>query len=267
MITRTATLDELLAKLDALTKVETMKATVELWLSVENDERTRVREISDVPGFILVQRPSSIRTIAQLPVVRTLAFQMASNGNQFQVHLPSRKRFFVGDTNLDQRSEDRSENVRPQHILEAVLIEPQQPNELAALDNVIEEQTPYQVVSLVRPGRDRKARITRKFWFNRDTLELSHMQILDEKGDTATLARYEQWGEDNGLPYAGVVTVIRPVDGYTLRIRFLTPGLNETVPQDSFVLEVPEGVNVEHIGEPTGEQANADHTSPETRSR
>jgi outer membrane lipoprotein-sorting protein len=268
VITRTATLDQLLEKIERLEAIRTMKATVELRLSYENDERTQVRDLRDVPGFILAERPSNIRAIAQVPVVRTLAFQMASNGQMFQMHVPSKKRFFIGSAVGDAPSENRTENIRPQHILEALLIEPQQANELASLENAIEGLTPYQVVTMVRPRGDQKAKIARKFWFIRETLELSHMQILDDHGDTATLARYEQWADQGGLPYAGVVTVIRPTDGYTLRIHIVSPGLNETVPEDSFVLEVPEGVTVERLGEKSAEQANAKAgASSETRGR
>jgi outer membrane lipoprotein-sorting protein len=193
---------------------------------------------------------------------------MASNGETFQMYLPSRKRFFVGKAVEEKRSENRTENIRPQHILEALLIEPQQPDEWATLQNAVEGLTPYQVVSLVSPQSEQKAKVTRKFWFTRETFELSHMQILDDHGDTATLARYEQWAEQDGLPYAAAVTVIRPGDGYTLQIRILTPGLNETVPEDSFVLETPEGVTVERLGETPSEQANAKAAaSSETRSR
>ena len=267
LITQTATLEELLAKLERLNLVKTMKATVELQLSAENEDRSRVRELRPFPGFIIARRPSEIRTIAQVPVVRTMAFQMASNGEMFQMHLPSRKRFFVGDASSDVRSENRTENIRPQHILEAVLIEPPRPDELAAIENAIEGLTPYQVVVLVRPTGDGKARLTRKFWFSRQTLELSHMQILDDHGETATLARFEQWSEQNSLPYAEIVTVNRPADGYSLRVRFLNPGLNETVSDKSFVLETPEGVTVERIGESAGEHANSAQVNLETRGR
>jgi outer membrane lipoprotein-sorting protein len=267
LITQTATLDELLAKIERLSLVKTMKATVELQLSAENEDRSRVRELRPFPGFVIARRPSEIHTIAQVPVVRTTAFQMASNGQTFQMHVPSRKRFLVGDATHDQRSENRTENVRPQHILEALLIEPPRSDELATIENAIEGLTAYQVVGLVRPSGDRKAKLTRKFWFSRETLELSHMQVLDDRGDTATLARYEQWSEQDALPYAEIVTVIRPADGYSLRIRFLSPGLNETVSDKSFVLETPEGVTVERIGEAADEHANSAQANPETRGR
>jgi outer membrane lipoprotein-sorting protein len=257
LIAQTATLEQLTAKLRRLGEIATMKATVELRLSAENDDRTRVQEFHDAPGFILARRPAEIRTIAQVPVVRTTAFQMASNGQTFQVYLPTRKRFFVGDASADQPSEKRIENIRPNHILDALLIEPPRSDELAVLENVIEGLTPYQVLSLIRPNDKQGPKLARKFWFSRETLELSHMQILDDLGNTATLARYELWAEQNALPYPTIVTVLRPADGYSVRIHILQPGLNETVPEDSFVLETPEGVTVERIGEPETEQANA----------
>jgi outer membrane lipoprotein-sorting protein len=234
-----------------------MKATVELQFSVETEDRSRVQELRDAPGFVIARRPGQIRTIAQVPVVRTTAFEMASNGEKFQVHLPTRKRFFVGDAAEGGRSEKRIENIRPQHILEALLIDPPRGDEVAVLENVIEEQTPYQVVYLVRPDGNQDPKLTRKFWFVRETLELSRMQILDDRGNTVTQAHYEQWGDQDSLPYPTYATIARPVDGYTLRIHLVQAGLNETVPEDSFVLEAPEGVTVEHIGETKTEQAEA----------
>jgi outer membrane lipoprotein-sorting protein len=257
LITRTATLGELLAKLERLGEIRTMKASVELRLSVESEDRSRVQELRDAPGFVVARRPSEILTIAQLPVVRSTAFQMASNGETYQVHLPSRKQFFVGKTALDERSEKRIENIRPQHILEALLIEPPKADELAVLENVVEGLTPYQVVYLVRRDGNQKPKLTRKFWFARETLELTSMQILDDRSETATLARYEEWSDQDLLHYPAIITVTRPDDGYSLRIHFLQPGLNETVPEDSFVLKPPEGVTVEQIGEAMTEQAEA----------
>lgn len=246
-----------MAKLKRLGEVRTMKATVELRLSAETEDRTQVKEFRDAPGFILARRPGEIRTIAQVPVVRTTAFEMASNGQTFQVYLPPKKRFFVGETAADHPSEKRIENIRPNHILDALLVEPPRADEIATLENAIEGLTPYQVVSLIRLGGGQKPKLTRKFSFSRETLELSHMQIFDDLGNTATLARYEQWAEQDSLPYATIVTVMRPADGYSVRIHVLQPGLNETVPEDSFVLETPEGVTVERIGESKPEEANA----------
>jgi outer membrane lipoprotein-sorting protein len=257
LITQTATLDELVEKLRRLGEINTMKATVELRLFAETEDRTEVKEFPDAPGFVIARRPGEIRVIAQVPVVHTVAFQMASNGETFQVYLPSRKRFFVGSTAVEHLSEKRLENIRPGPILDALLVAPPQPNELAGLENEIEGLKPYQVVDLIRPDGDRRAKLTRKFWFSRETLELSHMQILDDLGNTVTVARYEQWAEQDSLPYPTVVTVLRPTDGYWVRIQILQPGLNETVSADSFVLETPEGVTVERIGEPKTGDSNA----------
>ena len=143
-----------------------------------------MQEFRDAPGFILAKRPSEIRAIAQVPVVRTMAFEMASNGDRFQVCLPTKKRFFVA------RREDRSvrrsgsKTSGRSHILEALLIEPPHEDEVAVLENAIEGLTPYQVVYLIRLDNKQKPKLTRKFWFSRDTLELSRMQILDDLGDS-----------------------------------------------------------------------------------
>jgi hypothetical protein len=257
VVTRTATLPELIEKLGRFSQIQTVKASVELQLSVENDERTEIQEFRDAPGYILARRPREILAIAQVPVVRSTAFRMASDGVTFQVHLPSRNRFFVGEAALEQRSAKRSENIRPSHVLDVVLIKPPEPEEIGVLENLVEGVKAYQVVLLMLPDGSRQPRLTRKFWFDRATLELARMQVFDGQGNAVTNARFEDWQQENTLPYARVVTMERPADGYKLRIRFDQPGLNQNVPEDSFQLEAPSGVTVERLGEVKVDHAQA----------
>ena len=75
------------------------------------------------------------------------------------------------------------------------------------------------------------------------------MEIYDQKGNVVTTARYKGWTQEGETLYAQDVVIARPLDGYELSIHFLKPGLNEPAPDESFVLEPPEGVKVERFGE------------------
>jgi hypothetical protein len=247
-VTRTASLAELVERLNELGQIQSMKATVDLQLSLLSDDEEQVREFRDVRGYVLTRRPSFIRTIALAPVVRSTAFDMASDGETFQVHFASRNRFFEGLNALSTRSEKRGENVRPQHILEAIMIDPPEAGEEPALENAVENLQPFQVVLLVRKNGNGNLRLTRKFWFDRNTLDLSRLQIFDEHGDIVAHATYSEWDQENSLPYPKRMSIARPQDGYTLNIHVLKPGLNEPIPDDSFVLTPPPGVPVERLG-------------------
>lgn len=246
---QTATLEELLDKLSVFANLESMRATVDLQLSYFSDDQTRRTDLRDVRGFILARRPALARIQAQYPVTRQKAFDMVSNGNLFRVYLVWRSRFFEGETDLDVRSEKRSENIRPQHIVEPLFIAPPAPEETAVLENRSYEGRAYHIVQLQKPSSDGKARITRKAWFDRETLELARLEVFDADGNAATEADYYDWAYEGGEPYPSQARVSRPIDGYELTVTFITPGLNEPVPDSAFVLDAPDGVEVERIGE------------------
>ncbi len=244
---RTASLDELLQRLDVYRKLHSMKATVNLQLSYFNEERNRRTALRDVRGFVLAQRPDNSRIQAQYPVTRQKAFDMVSNGKTFQVYLVWQGRFFTGENNITTYSKKRAENIRPQHVVKPLMISPPQPDETAVLDNVTEGQVLYHVVQLQR-GNDGTAVITRKFFFNRADLQLSRLEIYDDKAQVVTVARYSSWMDDEGIPYPRQVSVSRPTEGYSLSFEFLDPGLNEDLPENAFELEPPKGVKIEVVG-------------------
>ena len=251
---RTATIEELTEKLRVFGGIQTMKSTVDLRLSVALDEQaegeTKIRDFTEVRGFILIRRPSSIRMIAELPVVKTRAFDMVSDGKNFKVHIPQKKRFLVGNAASEATSENRVDRVRPQHLLEALLIDPPRENEKHQfLENLLEGRHSYQIIHLLTNGAAGKLHLSRKLWFDRARAEIVRQQVFDEKADLVTDVYYSEWVLEESLPFPGTIFLSRPKDGYELEVRITKAGLNETIPERSFELEPPKGVDVERIGE------------------
>ena len=251
---RTATLEELIEKLRMFGGIQTMKSTVDLRLSValddEAEDEKKIRDFTEVRGFILIRRPSSIRTIAELPVVKTRAFDMVSDGKSFKVHIPPKKRFLVGNAASEAASEKRVDRVRPQHILEALLIDPPRENEKHRfLENDREGRHSYQIVHLLKNGAAGKLHLSRKLWFDREGSEIVRQQVFDAKADLVTDVIYSEWALEESLPFPGRIFLSRPKDGYELEVRITKAGLNESIPDRGFELEPPKGQDVERIGE------------------
>lgn len=234
-----------------------MKATVDLRLTYLNDERTKETELRDVRGFILGRRPGLIRVQAQTPVTGGTAFDMASNGSIFRVYLAWKKRFFEGIIGKAKRSEKRTENVRPQHVLEALLLDPPREDETPVMDRLTEGFRHYYVVQLMTDRVGEGLRIRRKVWFDRTTLRVSRVEVRDQDGEVVSLARYQSWNNAHGDWYPSNIVIERPLEGYDLAMSFIKPGLNEDVPDDAFQLDPPKGVEIERIGEEVTEAANA----------
>ena len=254
-IVKTATLEELSARLRNLENIKTTRSSVRLQLSVVSEDRKEIKEFTEAGGAILIRKPGFIRVKAEFPVVGSTVFDMTSDGTEFKVHLPTQERFLVGRNELTKPSEKRSENVRPQHIREALVIDPPlEGEEIAFLRNVTYSGQAYHVVSIRKTDRPQLAR---EIWFDRVSLHIARQAIYEAGGELATDAWYRQWLETETIPFPGVIQIDRPKDGYLLRVEVLKPGVNEQVPPKAFVLNPPEGVAVERIGDSFEEEPRA----------
>ena len=253
---RTATLDELITKLREFETIESSRAHVRLQLSITTEDRKKIKEYAEAGGVILMRRPGSIRVRASFPVVGTTVFDMTSDGEEFHVYLPTEDRFLVGKNELTKRSEKRVENVRPQHILEALLIDPPREDETVEfLRNETYGMAAYHIVVLKKKG---KQQLSREVWFDRDTLNIARQTVFEDNGDLATDVWYSSWLESDPAPFPGVIRMDRPKDGYQLRVSVLDPGLNEEIPDKGFTLEPPEGVKIEDVGATSEETLRED---------
>lgn len=248
IIAKEASIEDLLGTARRFTAVQSLKAVVTLQLNYLNDERTKENILLDVNGAIVAQRPDSIRVQAQMPVVRQKAFDMASHDGAFQVYLTFKNRFFEGSTTVVRRSEKRSENIRPQHILEPLLLDPMGEQGVLALDTFQEGRTPYYIIQELIEDGD-LFRINRKLWFSRATLTISRLEIRDKNGEVATTAYYSGWADHGEKLFPETVIIDRPIDGYTLTVKFVKPGIDEPPTENAFVLEPPDGLEVENVDE------------------
>ncbi len=226
-----------------------MKAVIDVTLSYLTARRTKEVRYRHVRGALVTRRPGWIRTGAETPGGIAKIYDMVSDGRMFQVHLPWRNRVYEGLNELTHFSENRAENLRPQHILEAIMLEPVRDTRNLILDIEKFGRSGYQVLHQIEEADDGNLRIRRKYWFSRSDLKLSRMMILDENTEIVTDAWYREWREDNGLPYAQHIRIERPKDGYSLAIEVVRQDLNAEIPDASFDLMLPDDVERETVGE------------------
>jgi outer membrane lipoprotein-sorting protein len=246
-----ATLGELLERVRAHEQaIETFQATVEIEPSVTRVEQAEIVRYRDVRAFILIRRPTWLRMIGLYPVARTTAFDMASDGEQFRLYIPLRNRFIIGNSRKGRLSESALENLRPQHILEALLWEGPHPGqERAALEVSEQGAMSYYVVHVLRDD-EQKLTLARNLWFERRGLSLERLQIFDEAGEEVTDARYFDYGEFAGVRYPQRITIDRPKDRYGLALTVSKLELNLPLADDKFRLEQPPGTELRNLDEP-----------------
>ena len=215
-----------------------------------SSEKSKITEYKDVRGYILFRKPADIRIIGLYPVVRNKAFDMVSNGKDFRLYLPSQNRFVVGSNSLATHSKNKIENLRPQHFLEALLVSPMQPGEKAELINLTDEDNAVYILHFVRVQPNGDILPTRSVWFNRINMHLARQLVYDPEGNILTDARYSEWQKYDNVPFPKVIDIARPQDDYAVVLTVVKMEINRGVPDDKFVLEQPEGTQLQVLGQP-----------------
>jgi hypothetical protein len=265
-VVRDATRDELLDKYNEIARaVKSVNATVELKPTAGSKYSGIIEEYHEVKAFILARRPAQIRVIGQAPVVGTTIFDMASDGETFRVSVPSKNKFIVGSIASERTSDKPIENLRPQHLLDALLWPEVRKEESVLFEEFNDETARYYVLTVLRGGY--RTEILRKIWFDRAALQVSRLQTFGPRGVLLSDVHVSDWqlivSDQQALssPTPGAVSAFprqirieRPHDDYRLDLQVLKLSLNEEVPLDRFKLEQPPGSDLVRVGEAAEER-------------
>lgn len=283
-VEKDATREELLDKYNAMARgVNSLNATVELKPTAGSKYSGIIEEYHEVKAFLLAERPANIRVIGQAPVIGTTVFDMASDSQTFRVSIPSKNKFLVGPVALERASSKPIENLRPQHLLDALLWPEVRKEETVLFEEFDDETARFYVLTVLRGGY--QAEILRKIWFDRSDLQVSRLEGFGPHGLLISDVRFSNWqpvsaptvsataapaGTGTGttanavqqFPYT--IRIERPHDDYRLDLQITKVTLNEEIPVDRFKLEQPPGSELVRVGESTGEaQPGADTGKPQ----
>src|SRR6267142_4586991 len=263
-VARDATREELLEAYNRIARgTITLNATVELKPTAGSKYSGVIDEYHEVKAFVLAVRPAEIRVIGQAPVIGTTVFDMASDGETFRVSIPSKKRFLVGQVAGERVSSKPIENLRPQHLLDALLWPEIRKEEAVTLREFNDENARYYVLTVLRGSR--QIEVLREIWFDRSDLQVARMLAFGPKGVLLSDVRLADWqppdkaaGQgaaatpSNGtVAFPRVIRVERPHDDYKLDLQVTKIIVNEEIPPERFKLEQPEGAELVRVGDAT----------------
>jgi outer membrane lipoprotein-sorting protein len=262
---QTATKEQLITSYnEQASAIRSVNATISMKLTAGTAYSGVIKQYHEVKGFILAQKPASIRVIGQAPIVGTNIFDMASDGEAFQVYIPSKNKFLEGPANLERESAQPIENLRPQHLTEAFFWMPIPADSPVLREAGDESEARYYILTIVRnregSGAAAKAgdekvewEIDRKVWFDRADLSVARLQVYDAGGNVTSDVRYGQWDSFGSVRFARQIELTRPAEDYALQIGISKLSANEPVSADKFKLKQPEGAELVHVGEETKE--------------
>jgi hypothetical protein len=240
-----ASIADLVARLNSTSgSIRTLTATVDLEPTVGSIYSGIIKRYQDVNGFILIERPALIRIVGQAPVVRTNIFDMVSSGEEFRLYIPPAQKFIVGKTNFRRAAKNSLENLRPQHILEALLVPALHASSEKWFSEEAEEGTRrFYVLTIVEPSQ-KELRLERKAWFDRADLRLARMQFYESEGVYTEDVHYSDYHNFEGISYPSHIEVERPIEDYRLVITILKATFNQPIEAAKFILNKPEGAQL-----------------------
>ncbi len=254
----TATRADLIARINQeAAKVHTLNATVDIDTSVGGSSKGKITDYQEIRGYILVRKPGMLRMIGLMPVVRTRAFDMVSNGEEFKLWVPPKNKFIVGRNDVINASTKQPlENLRPQHIMQALLVKEIDPQtEIAVMENsteILEDpktkksvEQPTYVLDVIERS-DQGWYLARKIVFSRSDLQPHRQIIYDKNGFVATDAKYEDF-RDYGGTFPAQIEIWRPQEEYSITIHIVKVTFNQPLTDQQFALVQPPGAVVQRL--------------------
>jgi hypothetical protein len=250
-------------------KIQSLQATVDIDTSVGGAKKGHVTDYKEIRGYVLARKPAMLHMIGLLPIVRTTAFDMVSDGQQFKLWIPPRNRFVVGRNDVQSHNSDQPmENIRPQDIYDAILIRPVDPeHEIAVLENgeeilhdakghrVLQEDYELVIVRcrtncLSKIKSEQGWGLARKIVFSRIDLQPHRQYIYDQQGKLVTDARYANYKDYDNVTYPSRIEIYRPQEEYDITLNMLKLEINKALRDDQFALQQPPGADVVHLDQP-----------------
>jgi outer membrane lipoprotein-sorting protein len=254
-----ASLDQLVGRINnEAAKISSLNATVDIVTSAGGAKKGEVKEYQEIRGYVLVRKPTMLRMIGLFPVVRNRMFDMVSDGDRFRLSIPPKNKFIVGSNAVTTPSKEPLENLRPNHILDSLLLRAVDPkNEIAVLENDEEairdtknKRTVYQpayVVTVIHHYEDGHWGLSRKIMFSRTDLNPRRQTIFDAQGQVATIATYNNYTDYSGVMFPNIIQIDRPQEEYSIQLGMVKMRLNEPLKDDQFQLAQPAGSQLQNL--------------------
>ena len=242
--------------------IRSLKATVDIDTSAGGVKKGSYTDYKEIRGYVLARKPGALHMIGLMPVVRTKAFDMVSDGQDFKLWIPPKNRFVIGKNAVATPNTDQPmENIRPQNIYDALLIRHVDPNpevEIAVMEKGYEIlhdekgrrilQDDYELTVIHK--YDNGWRMSRKIIFGRVDLKPHRQYIYDENLKVATDARYAEYKDFDGVSFPSRIQISRPQEEFDITLNMLKVDINQMLTDDQFQLEQPPGADVQHLDRP-----------------
>lgn len=239
-------------------EIRSLSATIELVASTGGGQTGQIKEFPSFSGYIFLRKPEDLRVLLLVPVLRSKALDMVSDGKTFTLLIPPRNRAIVGTNNpVSKPSSNGLENLRPYVFFDSLLVQGPGPDEIVSrtLDTRIFEdpttkqlieEPDYDIEMLGKPD-GQIVHTQRVVHISRQTLLPYRQDIYDRAGQIVTRASYSNYQDFGSIRFPTTIRIERPLDQYAITLTFTKLTFNDKLDDDQFELKLPDTVQVQHM--------------------
>jgi len=258
-VTQTVTPDELVNDLNQRwSALNSMTAKVEIQASVLKAEKGVATDYTTFGGVVLFAKPAKLRVLGRVPMVGITMFDMASDGSNFTLYIPSKKIAYKGSNTVKKKSTNWFENIRPDFFLDALVVKGLDPDDYYSVttdQETIEDSAkkhlflvPEYVLSITRhvPGshHDQPVRV---ITFHRDDLLPYEQDMYDADGNPESHVTYANYQDFGSGKYPSIVTIKRPQDNSQIVLTVENVTNNVELPEDQFKVNIPPETGIKQL--------------------
>jgi outer membrane lipoprotein-sorting protein len=263
-VVRNATLDGLLKQVDArYDGIQSMQLSIQMVISTGGSVQGVVKEYTSLPGYIITGKPEDIRVILLLPVVRSKALDMVSDGNAFKmlITFPTRNCAIVGSDVVNSSAQKGLYSLRPAVVLDPLLIQGLRPDQVVSMTQdsrtypdpkkrkQLIEEPDYDIGFLSQP-QGQEARTLRVVHLSRVNLLPWRLDIYNADGKVQTQTSYSNYQKFGDIDFPTKIVIQRPLDELGLTITVSKASFNQTLAGDEFKLDIPDGIPITNMDDP-----------------
>ena len=250
-------------------ELNSLTATVDFAASTGGAHKGKQTDYTSIRGYILFRKPRMLRVIGLVPVLRTHAFDLASDGDTFTLLIPPKSRAIQGSNSVDSPAANPLENMRPGIFLDSMVIQKIAADRIVSLTSssitTLEPhtkqliETPQYDLTVLNPGQGNSAnrgstsglpevdKPLRVIHFSRIDLMPTEQDIYNSNGDRETQVLYGPYQNSNGIQFPGTITINRPLEEYRISLTVEKVTFNLPLPDEQFQSEVPKGYKLQKM--------------------
>jgi outer membrane lipoprotein-sorting protein len=255
-IVQTATPDQLVEQLNQRwSALNTLTATVEIYATETKSSEGVAQDFPSCRGYILMRKPRMLRVLGTYFGVKI--FDMASDGNQFTLVIPSKNLAIKGSNTVTDKSATAWENLRPDFFLDAIGVRGLEPDDEYMVSTDTETvadaankhlfSEPEYTLSVMRRKNGHENLPIRTVTFHREDMLPYDQYVYNSDGELETQIFYTNYATFSAGKYPSKVTIKRPKEGIQLVLSVERVEENVDLPAGQFEVKIPDGATLKTL--------------------